>query len=290
MERYDLIIIGTGPAGISAAITATIRRKKLLLIGQKGLSDKVQKAHLIKNYPGLPEVGGEGLQKAFLDHLTQMDIAITEDKITLIYPMGDYFALQGANSMYEATTIILATGMVPAHMYPGEEEYLGRGVSYCATCDAPLYRGKSAAIFGFSPKEEAEADFMAEYADKVLYFPMYKGDVKVKDGIEVIYEKPVSVSGGMKLEKLVTDQHEYTVDGVFFLRESVSPGQLVPGLEMADGHVAVDRQMVTNIPGCFACGDITGQPYQYIKSAGEGNVAALSAVSYLDALRRKNEA
>ena len=100
----------------------------------------------------------------------------------------------------------------------------------------------------------------------------------------------VSVSGGMKLEKLVTDKNEYTVDGVFFLRESVSPGQLVPGLEMADGHVAVDRQMVTNIPGCFACGDITGQPYQYVKSAGEGNVAALSAVSYLDAFRRKNEA
>ena len=157
----------------------------------------------------------------------------------------------------------------------------------------PKYHFNAKAAYAFAARFYLYYEKFAksiEYADKVLYFPMYKGDVKVKDGIEVIYEKPVSVSGGMKLEKLVTDQHEYTVDGVFFLRESVSPGQLVPGLEMADGHVAVDRQMVTNIPGCFACGDITGQPYQYIKSAGEGNVAALSAVSYLDALRRKNEA
>ncbi len=290
MERYDLIIIGTGPAGISAAITAKIRNKNFLLIGSPQLSEKVQKAHLIKNYPGLPESSGGDLQKAFLGHLEQMEIAITEDKITLIYPMGDYFALQGTGNMYEATTVILATGTAPAKTYPGEEQFLGRGVSYCATCDAPLYRGKSAAIFGFSPKEEAEADFMAEYADKVLYFPMYKGDVKVADGIEVIHEKPVEVKGGMKLETLVTDQHEYQVDGVFFLRESVAPGQLVPGLEVEDGHVIVDRRMATNVPGCFACGDITGLPYQYIKSAGEGNVAALSAVSYLDALRRKGNA
>ena len=90
----------------------------------------------------------------------------------------------------------------------------------------------------------------------------------------------------MKVEKLITTGSAYDLDGVFFLRESVSPGQLVPGLEMDEGHVKVDRSMKTNIPGCFACGDITGQPYQYIKAAGEGNVAALSAVSYLDALRR----
>ncbi len=290
MDRYDLIIIGTGPAGISAAITAKIRNKRFLLIGNADLSEKVQKAHLIKNYPGLPESSGADLQKAFLSHLEQMDISITEDKITLIYPMGDYFSLQGSGTFYEATAVILATGTAPAKTYPGEEQFLGRGVSYCATCDAPLYRGKSAAIFGFSPKEEAEADFMAEYADKVLYFPMYKGDVKVADGIEVIYEKPVEVRGGMRLEALVTDRNEYQVDGVFFLRESVAPSQLVPGLAVEGGHVTVDRLMKTNIPGCFACGDITGQPYQYIKSAGEGNVAALSAVSYLDGLRRQNEA
>ncbi len=287
MERYDIIIIGTGPAGLSAAITAKIRNKKILLLGQKGSSDKVRKAHEIQNYLGLPAVSGENLQKAFLDHIAAMDIAITEDKVTLIYPMDNFFALQTARDNYEADAVIIATGVVSGKPYPGEEEFLGRGVSYCATCDAPLYKGKSVAILGFSPKEEAEADFMAEYAAHVAYYPMYKEDVKVKDGIEILRDKPLSITGaGFKADTLVTDAGERPYDGIFILRDAVSPKQLVPGLELDGPHIKVDRRMATNIPGCFACGDIAGTPYQYIKSAGEGNVAALSAVAYLDEKRR----
>ena len=284
MERYDLIIVGTGPAGISAAITAKIRKKSFLLIGSAKLSEKVQKAHTVSNYPGLGPVGGEQMQKAFLDHLAQMEIEITEDKITLIYPMGEYFSLQGMNGMYESRSIILAAGMAPSRMLPGEEPMVGRGVSYCATCDAPLYKGKTAAVVAYSAEDEHEADFMAEYASKVFYFPQYKEEVHVKDGIEVIREAPKEIKGGFKADTLVTSGSEYKVDGIFILRESVMPSQLVPGLEMEEGHVAVKRDMSTNIPGFFACGDITGKPYQYIKAAGEGNVAALSAVGYLDKL------
>ena len=188
-----------------------------------------------------------------------------------------------------AETVILATGVSTAKAYPGEEQFLGRGVSYCATCDAPLYRGKTAAIIGFSPKEEAEADFMAEMADKVYYIPMYEADVNVADSVEVLREKPVSVEGSLKVQELVTDRNRYDVDGVFFLRESVSPAQLVPGLKIEDNHIAVDRQMRTNLAGCFACGDAVGAPYQYIKSAGEGNVAALSAVAYLAEKKRQSK-
>ena len=289
MERYDLIIIGTGPAGISAAITAKIRKKSFLLIGSAKLSEKVQKAHTVSNYPGLGQVGGAEMQKAFLDHLAQMEIAITEDKITLIYPMGDYFALQGMNNaMYESRSIILAAGMAPSKMLPGEEEMVGRGVSYCATCDAPLYKGKSAIVVAYSPEDEHEADFMAQYASKVLYFPQYKQEVHVADGIEVIREVPKEIRGGFKADTLVTSGGEYKTDGIFILRESVMPSQLVPGLEMEEGHVAVKRDMSTNIPGLFACGDITGKPYQYIKAAGEGNVAALSMVNYLDKLGKES--
>ena len=284
MERYDLMIVGTGPAGISAAITAKIRKKSFLLVGSKKLSEKVQKAHTISNYPGLGPVGGEEMQKAFLDHLAQMEIEITEDKINLIYPMGEYFSIQGAAGMYEARSIILATGMAPSRTLPGELDMVGRGVSYCATCDAPLYKGKTAAVVAYSAEDEHEADFMAEYASKVFYFPQYKGEVNVKEGIEVIHEIPKEIKGGFKADTLLTDAGEYKVDGIFILRESVMPSQLVPGLAMDEGHVAVARDMSTNVPGCFACGDITGKPYQYIKSAGEGNVAALSAVNYLDRL------
>lgn len=288
MERYDIAIIGTGPGGLEAAITAKIRNKNILLIGNKNLSLKVEKAHTIKNYLGIPDAAGEDLTVRFKKHLADMEIEITEDKISSVYAMGDYFALQGADVMYEAETVILATGVVLGKPYPGENEYLGKGVSYCATCDAPLYCGKTAAVLGFSPKEEAEAAFLGEVCEKVYYFPQYKEPVELsKDNIEICMDKPKEIKGEMTVNTLVTDSGEVSVDGVFILRESVAPSQLVPGLETEDNHVKVNRKLETSIPGCFACGDITGTPYQYIKAAGEGNVAALSAVAYLDEKKRK---
>ena len=288
MERYDIAIIGTGPGGLEAAITAKIRNKNILLIGNKNLSLKVEKAHTIKNYLGIPDAAGEDLTVRFKKHLADMEIEITEDKISSVYAMGDYFALQGADVMYEAETVILATGVVLGKPYPGENEYLGKGVSYCATCDAPLYRGKTAAVLGFSPKEEAEAAFLGEVCEKVYYFPQYKEPVELsKDNIEICMDKPKEIKGEMTVNTLVTEGGEVSVDGVFILRESVAPSQLVPGLETEDNHVKVNRKLETSIPGCFACGDITGTPYQYIKAAGEGNVAALSAVAYLDEKKRK---
>ena len=287
MARYDVAVLGSGPAGLEAAITLKIRNKSILVIGSAPTSEKVQKAHTIQNYLGLPEVAGEAMSAAFLGHAAQMGVTVTEDKITQVYAMGDYFALQGVSEMYEAETIILACGVSAGKPYPGEAEYLGRGVSYCATCDAALYRGKTVAIIATSPREEAEADFMTEYAAKTYYFPLYKEEPRVSEKVEIRREIPKTIEGGMKVNRLVTSGNEYELDGVFILRESISPVQLVPGLEAEDGHVKVTRQMETNIPGCFACGDITGRPYQYIKAAGEGNVAALSAVSYLDSKRRE---
>lgn len=286
-ERYDVAIIGTGPAGLSAAITLKIRNKKILLLGSRTLSSKVEKAHEINNYLGLPAIGGAELAKKFAEHLGQMGIEITEDAITAVYAMGSYFSLQSkTNQTYEAESVILATGVNFGKPYPGEEKFLGRGVSYCATCDAPLYKGKEAVVIGFSPKEETEAEFLAEVASKVTYVPMYKEEPSLRDEIAVIKDVPLSIEGEKKAEKLVLKAQEIETDGIFILRESVSPAQLVPGLKMDGSHVEVNRQMETNLSGCFACGDITGTPYQYIKSAGEGNVAALSAAAYLDKKRR----
>ena len=107
------------------------------------------------------------------------------------------------------------------------------------------------------------------------------------DKIEVIRDSVVGIKGQETVDTLVLKNQELALDGVFILRESVAADQLVPGLLVEDNHVSVDRMMKTNLPGCFAAGDIVGKPYQYIKAAGEGNVAALSAVSYLDARRRE---
>ncbi len=286
MERYDIAIIGTGPAGVSAAITAKVRNKKILLIGSKNLSSKVEMAHAIDNYPGLPGISGKELQTAFLKHLEEMEISVTEDKANGIYAMGEYFAIQGHSGNYEALSVILAVGVSVAKPYPGELENLGRGVSYCATCDAALYRGKSAIIAATSIEEEKEAEFLAQTADKVYYVPMYKEPAILHEGIEVVRQKPVSIEKNENGMRLVTEEGAIEADGIFLLREQIAPSQLVPGLKVTDNHIQVDREMRTNIKGLFACGDITGTPYQYIKSAGEGNVAALSAVRYLSELKR----
>ena len=282
MERYDIAIIGTGPAGVSAALTAKNRNKNILLLGSRQMSEKVAKAHEIRNYPGLPFVKGEDLAAAFRDQLDRMEIPVTEKRIGAVYAMGDYFALQAGEEMLEARTVILATGVVMAKPLPGEEQYLGRGVSYCATCDAPLYRGRTAAVIGYSPREEAEAAFLAGVCSKVIYFPMYKEETDLPESVEVIRETPEEILKQETGLAVKTAAGEYKADGVFVLREAVAPSQLVPGLETDGAHVKVNRRMETNLPGLFACGDLTGTPYQYVKAAGEGNVAAISAAAYID--------
>jgi len=287
MSRFDIAIIGTGPAGLSAALTARARNKNFILFGNSRLSDKINKAHMISNYLGLPDISGDEMQKIFLDQINKKSIKITEQKVTLIYPMDNYFSIQAGTKIYEASSVILASGMVSANTIPGEDNFLGRGVSYCATCDAAFFKEKKVVLIGYSKEAEDEAIFIKEYASEVIYIPMYKDfdeNIFNKSNISILHCNPREIQGGLKADTLVTDKDEIKTDGVFIIRESISPGKLIPGLEMSGNHIEVSRDMSTNITGVFAAGDITGTPYQYMKSAGEGNVAALSAVSYLTKL------
>ncbi|MBO3445921.1 NAD(P)/FAD-dependent oxidoreductase [Clostridium sp. CCUG 7971] len=286
-EMYDIAIIGSGVAGISAALNASIRNKKFIIFGSKDISNKLVKAHKVNNYLGFYGKSGAEIKDEFVNHLESMNIEITEEKINSIYSMGEYFSLMGNENNYEASSIILATGVNFGRPFKGEEEFLGKGVGYCATCDAPLYKNKVVTIISYNKHEEAEANFIATIASRVYYIPMYKEDVEVDDSIEVIKDIPVEISGHGLANKLILKNSEIETDGIFILRDSISPGQLVPGLQLDGNHVEVDRLMKTNLKGCFAAGDIVGAPYQYIKAAGEGNIAALSAVSYLDEQKRK---
>ena len=287
--RVDIAIIGTGPAGVSAALTATNRNKSVLLLGSRQMSEKVAKAHEIRNYPGLPAVKGADLAEAFRKHLDSMGIGITEERVGAVYAMGDYFALQIGEEMTEAEAVILATGVVQANPLPGEKELLGRGVSYCATCDAPLYRGKTAAVIGYSPREEAEAAFLSEVCSQVTYFPVYREETALPENVRVIREKVTGIAQEDGKRIVRTENGTWPTDGVFVLREAVAPDTLVPGLETEGAHVRVNRKMETNLPGVFACGDLTGTPYQYVKAAGEGNIAAISAAAYIDSKRRNEK-
>ncbi len=288
-NRVDTAVIGTGPAGLSAAITLKARNKNVLLFGSESVSAKVSKAAEIRNYPGFPGVSGQTLAKNFSDHAHSMGLSVTHERITAVYAMGDYFALQGASGkMYEASSVILATGVRVGKAYPGEEEFLGRGVSYCATCDGALYRGKTVAVIAENGEEAEEVRFLSEVCGKVIFVPLYDCEETFAQNVEIVKDIPVEIKGAFKAGTLVLKNGSVDAECIFILRKSVSPAQLVPGLAVSDGHIGVDRKMCTNLPGCFACGDAVGAPYQYIKAAGEGNVAALSAVHYLST-RRKGE-
>lgn len=282
--RYDIAIIGTGPAGISAAITAKLRNKNIILFGNKDLSDKINKAHSIKNYTGLPNVTGEELATALKNHLNDLDIEITEKRVNAVYSMGEYFALQVGKEMIESKSLIIATGVTASKTLENEDEFLGRGVSYCATCDAHFCKGKDVAVIAYTKEAEEDALFLSEVCSSIKYFPLYDISNEIFDkygNIQIIKDKPIGFAGNMKAEKIICENSSYDAFSTFVVRNNISADKLVPGIKTDGTHIIVDLQMETNIKGLFACGDIAGKPYQYIKSAGQGNIAALSAVAYL---------
>ncbi|MTK11602.1 MAG: NAD(P)/FAD-dependent oxidoreductase [Clostridiaceae bacterium] len=280
--RYDIAIVGSGPAGLSAAINARIRNKNIILFGSADFSNKLIKAPKVNNYLGFYDITGTELKAQFEKHMNVMDIGVTTERINNIYAMGDYFALMVNEKMYEAKSVIIATGMEYTKPLKGEEEFLGRGVGYCATCDAPLYKGKVVTIIGYNKDAEEEANYVSELTEKLYYVPMYNGNYNLRNSVETIKDRPLEIQGEDRVSKVILRNGELTTDGVFVLKDSVAPNQLVPGLAMENEHIKVDLNMKTNIQGCFAAGDCTGKPYQYMRAAGQGQVAALSAVSYLD--------
>lgn len=185
------------------------------------------------------------------------------------------------NEFYEAKTVILAIGVVAAKLMEGEERLLGKGVSYCATCDGMLYAGKRIAVVCNAPKFEHEVEYLADLASEVLYYPTFESRVE-RENVTISRDVPTKIQGEKRVTS-VTLQSKTTVpvDGVFCLRNAIVPTKLIPGIRVEDAHVVVDRQMATNLPGCFAAGDCTGRPYQFAKAVGEGNVAAHGVISFL---------
>ena len=279
---YDCIIIGTGPAGLSAALNLKTYKKSFVWFGSKNLSDKVQKAEKITNYPGFPELTGQELFSHFTDHIQSAGLDITEKTVTNVMSVGTYYMVLADNEVYEAKTLILAMGVMTAKLLKGEDELLGRGVSYCATCDGMFYKDKEIAVLCNDPKYEHEVEYLADLAAKVTYFPMFSDSQVKKENVTISKDFPLEIKGSDRVTGLVLKSGKVLeIDGIFCLRNAIAPSKLVLGLEIENGHIKVDRTQKTNLPGCFAAGDCTGRPYQYTKAVGEGNVAAHSCISYL---------
>jgi len=277
-ELYDLAILGCGPAGLSAAINATIRNRKVLVIGSDICSPPLHKAQKINNYLGIPEVSGGELLKKFMDHALKMDIEIINSKAEAINETEGVYNILVGDDVIATRTIIIATGIPYRATLPREDFFLGKGLGYCATCDGPIYRDKDVLIIGHSTEAETEANFMAEICSKVYYLPLYKERGKLDQRIEIVNAKPAAIAGTEFVEGLILkDGSTIKVEGLFVLGGETAPDRLVPGLEIKDNHIVVNRRQETNLPGVYAAGDCTGPPYQVAKSVGEGQVAGLNA-------------
>jgi len=282
-NKFDIAIIGGGPAGLSAALTGRIRNKNIAVFEHLDFSEKLQKAHKVDNYLGLPEVSGKGLMQHFTGHALAHGPKLIKEKVMNVFPGDNMFTLLTPQTTYEAKAIIFAAGVVSTLLFAGERELLGRGVSYCATCDGRMFEGKDVAVISYTEEGENETVFLGELCRNVYFLPQYKGDfAKMRAPIKVLSAKPKAIVGDGQVEKLVTDKEEIKVHGVFIMRQSDPVENLLPGLELDGEVIKVNRDMSTSIPGVFAAGDCTGKPWQIAKATGEGLVAVLSAITYID--------
>ena len=278
----DMAIIGCGPAGLSAAINGRARGKEVKVFGVKLCSPALHKAHRIDNYLGFPEIRGDDLRKLFLDHARSMGVVPDTESVTAVYPMGDYFELQLRRENLQARTLIITTGVSVARPIPWEEEFIGRGVSYCATCDGNFYKGKKVAVIADSPEGEEEVNFLAELAAAIWYIPLYQGEYNLRGNLEVLEDRPVEVVGGQRLEKLVLKSGRSCRWTAAFPRnscrhqDSAGPGTGEKPHQGQPGHVHQYPRPL--------CRRRCNRALPAGQSCGRGQIAALSAAKYLDSL------
>jgi len=299
---HDLIILGTGPAGLSASIYAARYKMNFLTIG-KLFGGTITEAHMVENYPGIEGVTGMELGQKMLKHAKKLGSDITFESIQKIKKEKDHFVLYSAEKTYKAKRVILAMGAERTKLkIKGEEELLGKGVAYCATCDGPFYKGKTVAVIGGSNAAATAALYMSDIAEKV--YLIYRGDelraepawidnLNQKKNVEIVYSTNVTeIMGTDKVESVVldTDKTIHT-DGVFIEIGSTPNKALVADLSLntnSRGYIEVGAEMKTSVEGVWAAGDITAREFdlkQVVTATAEGAIAAYSA--YLDTKKEK---
>ena len=273
---YDIAVIGAGPAGLMAAIQGRVRNKSVLVVSNEPTASALCKAPVVDNYPGVPHVSGKDLVEAMVAQAKELGAEFAVGRVLNVMSLEGEHYLNAGSQVFQARKVILAPGVVRSARLPGEEALLGRGVSYCATCDGMLYRGKKVAVIGLSADAPEEAEFLRSIGCEVEYFDASRA-------------KKYEILGSERVEKLLADGVEYEVSCVFILRSGVAPGSLVPGLELDGPHIKVDADMATSVPGVFAAGDCVGAPYQVGKAVGEGNIAGISAAKYVENILKEEK-
>ena len=279
---YDILVLGGGPAGLSAAIAARSRGKSALVLTNPPQDSPLARAERIDNYAGLPGLTGGELIRTMEEHAARMGVEQATGRVNALMAWNGVFSLTAGPQVYEGGALVLAPGVVRAAKFPGEEALLGRGVSYCATCDGMLYRGRRVMVVGRTKDAPEEANFLRQIGCQVTYVASAGEPQGLAEDIPVLRGNRLEIRGESTVTALAVDGEEHPCDGVFILRQAVAPADLLPGLAVQDGAIQVDRRMATNLEGVFAAGDCTGRPYQVAKAVGEGLVAGESAAEYLD--------
>lgn len=287
---YDIAIVGAGPAGWSAAITARMRNHSVCVIKPHEDDSWLRRAEKIENYPGMPNISGSDLLDAYANHALAMGTEVQVGVVRQMMPQGQGFMLLAGNDVVEAKTVILAIGAGRAKTLPGEEDLIGRGVSYCGTCDGMFYRGKRVAVLSSGAHGMEEAHFLAGLAGEIAYFPLRKHDMSHLDKrARVVAQRPLAIEKTDEGLALRTDKETHMVDGIFIFRPAVALNQLLPSLKTSGSAIHVNRRMETNIPGLYAAGDCTGDPKQIAKAVGEGNIAAIVASEHIENIDESTE-
>jgi thioredoxin reductase (NADPH) len=303
MDKYDVVILGAGPGGLGAAVYAARYNLKTLVIGRL-LGGMAAEAHLVENYLGFRSISGLDLCKKFREHAEGLGVkvALGVDAVSVKKSGKGFEVDTGDNRKYSCNAIVVALGTQKRRLeVPNEEKFLGKGVSYCATCDAAFFQDRTVAVVGGSDAAGTIALMLAEYAKKVHIIyrkeelraePVTKKRIDQNRKIEIIYKAVVKeLMGTNKLESVVLDRDgkpsELKLDGLFIEIGSVPSTVILKelGVEVTEeGYIRVKEDMSTSVPGVYAAGDITTASNgfrQIVTAAAEGAVAANSIFKYI---------
>lgn len=301
---YDVAIIGGGGAGITAAIYSVRKKLNAILIEKGSVGGQIATAPMVENYPGFSSIPGLALAQRFEEHCKALGIKVVADEATAVKKLGGLFRVELASGGFiESKAVIVAIGASYKKLnVKGEDEFIGRGVSYCATCDGPFFKSRSVAVVGGGNTAFTYALYLKELcpttylihrkrtfrADETLVRRAEEHGISFKTPFtvtEILGDKFVK---GVRIRSVEDNTEEFlSVNGVFVaIGQEVNKAFLAGlGVELSDnGFVKVDQYMRTNIPGVFACGDVTGISNQLVVACGQGAIAALSAYEYVKRL------
>lgn len=280
MDMIDIAIIGFGPAGMSAAINAYALGKKATIFSN-GVSI-LEKAENVNNYLGFINISGADLIKKFEEHVKACHIPVVSGLVSSIVNFDDKFMINVESKIYQAKSIILALGVPKGNELENENDFLGKGVSYCAACDGMLYKGKDVIVWGVDKNSYKEANLLDEMGVKVTLVTNNEFDDKINKNIKLQKGSVKAISGDERLEQVLINDNWIKTNALFIFRPSVPVNSLISGIDMDKKFIKTNKNMQTNLNGVFAAGDCTGKPFQVSKAVGEGQVAAHSAAEFLN--------